>query len=233
MDRRDFLRCAGTGLACNRLAFGQVYKNVILVVDHSDVVANAPPVQWAANQLQQALLDAGLPVEHREHPAANEFSIVGCGSSTPFAAAAFRDAAIAAQNSPESLALFETGSTSSRAIVACGFDARGLAYALCELADRVRHGRGLQIERPILESPSNPVRSVMRQFTSELFDKPWFYDRDQWLAYLDLLATQRFNRLHLAFGFGYDSLNRVEDSYFLFLYPFVVSLPGYPVRATI
>jgi hypothetical protein len=232
MDRRDFLRCAGSGLACGRLTLGQAHKKVILVVDPSDTVATAPPVQWAAHQLRQALLDAGFPVEQRERPGANEFSIIACGPSAPFAVAAFRDAAIAAPNSPESLALFEVGSTSSRSIVAGGFDVRGLAYALTELADRVRHGRALQIDRPILENSSNPVRSVMRQFTSELLDKPWFYDREQWPAYLDLLATQRFNRLHLAFGFGYDSLNRVDDSYFLFLYPFVVSLPGYPVRAT-
>jgi hypothetical protein len=55
---------------------------------------------------------------------------------------------------------------------------RGLVYALLELADRVRlqPGTALSISTPILESPANPVRSVMRQFTSELLDKPWFYD---------------------------------------------------------
>jgi hypothetical protein len=72
----------------------------------------------------------------------------------------------------------------------------------------------------------------MRQFTSELLDKPWFYDREGWQHYLDLLADNHWNRLDLAFGLGYDSLNRVDDSYFLFLYPFVISVPGYPVYAT-
>jgi hypothetical protein len=232
MDRRDFLRRAGVAAACRSLALGESHKNVTLVVDPADSVATASPSQWAATQLQQALVASGFRVEHGEHPGAAEFSIVSCGSSSPWAAAVLRDAAVVAPYAPEGLAVFETGSTASRSIVACGADARGLTYALCELADRVRHGESLQIDRPILESPSNPVRSVMRQFTSELLDKPWFYDREQWLAYLDLLATQRFNRLHLAFGFGYDSLNRVEDSYFLFFYPFVVSLPGYAVRAT-
>jgi hypothetical protein len=47
-----------------------------------------------------------------------------------------------------------------------------------------------------------------------------------------MLATHRFNRLHLAFGFGYDSLQHVTDSYFLFAYPFLVGVPGYDVRVT-
>ncbi len=72
----------------------------------------------------------------------------------------------------------------------------------------------------------------MRQFTSEALDKPWFHDRESWTHYLTMLATHRFNRLHLAFGLGYDSLQRVADSYFLFLYPFLLAVPGYDVRVT-
>jgi hypothetical protein len=80
--------------------------------------------------------------------------------------------------------------------------------------------------------PFLPVRSVMRQFTSEPLDKPWWYDREGWTRYLAMLASHRFNRLHLAFGLGYDSLQRVSDSYALFLYPFLLDVPGYRVRAT-
>ncbi len=80
--------------------------------------------------------------------------------------------------------------------------------------------------------PAGAVRSVMRQFTSEIFDKPWFYDRDGWAAYLTMLAGHRFSRLHLAFGLGYDSLQHVADSYLLFAYPFLVAVPGYDVRVT-
>jgi hypothetical protein len=72
----------------------------------------------------------------------------------------------------------------------------------------------------------------MRQFTSQTLDTPWFHDREQWAAYLAMLATHRFNRLHVAFGLGYDSLQRVTDSYLLFAYPFFLEVPGYPVRVT-
>lgn len=75
------------------------------------------------------------------------------------------------------------------------------------------------------------VRSIQRLFTSEAEDKPWFYDRDMWLRYLGMLAENRFNRFNLSFGIGYDFLRQVTDAYFLFAYPFFLSVPGYTVRA--
>ena len=70
----------------------------------------------------------------------------------------------------------------------------------------------------------------MRIFVSETEDKPWFYSREVWLHYFDMLAENRFNRFQLAFGIGYDFLRDVSDSYFLFAYPFLVDVPGYRVR---
>ena len=165
-----------------------------------------------------------------------EICIVASGAEAPAAKAALRGARLAAPESPESLALLGTRVSGRRALLACGADARGLVYALLELADRVRPGRSplasLVQRQPVVERPANAVRSVMRQFTSETLDKRWFYDREQWMGYLAMIATHRFNRLHLAFGFGYDSLQRVTDSYLLFAYPFLLPVPGYDVRAT-
>jgi hypothetical protein len=45
-----------------------------------------------------------------------------------------------------------------------------------------------------------------------------------------MLATQRFNRFNLAYGIGYDFIRHVTDAYFLFTYPFLLSVPGYNVR---
>ena len=117
---------------------------------------------------------------------------------------------------------------------ACGHDARGLTYALLELADRVRHAAdplaALAVPKPVTERPANTVRSVTRLFTSDVEDKPWYNDREMWPAYLSMLAAQRFNRFNLAFGIGYDFLTDVTDAYFLFAYPFLLSVPGYNVR---
>jgi hypothetical protein len=75
------------------------------------------------------------------------------------------------------------------------------------------------------------VRSMQRLFVSEAEDKPWFYDREMWPHYLAMLAENQFNRFNLSFGIGYDFLRQVTDAYFLFAYPFFLSVPGYNVRA--
>lgn len=75
------------------------------------------------------------------------------------------------------------------------------------------------------------IRGIQRLFTSEIEDKPWFYDRDMWPRYTAMLAENHFNRFNLSFGIGYDFLREVTDAYFLFAYPFFLSVPGYNVRA--
>ena len=149
---------------------------------------------------------------------------------------ALKAANVIAPDEPESLVILNTRIGTRPVLLACAGDARGLVYALLELADRVRHpgapGGPLAFTRPIVDRPANEVRSVMRQFVSEPLDKGWFHDREMWPPYLTMLAGERFNRLHLAFGFGYDSLQQVSDSYLLFAYPFLLDVPGYKVRAT-
>jgi hypothetical protein len=241
MNRRRFLRqtaIGGGALGCESIATAQTGKGaaVSLVFDPADRVAAAAPVQWAAGELGQALTAAGVTVRRRERPQPGETSVIASGSTAPLAVAALKKAGIPAPRLAEALALLNTAAGGRQATVACGADARGLVYALLELADRVRLrmplDAALKIDKPITERPANPVRSVMRQFNSELLDKPWFYDREMWPAYLSMLAAQRFNRFHLAFGLGYDDLRQVADSYLLFLYPFLLSVPGYNVRAT-
>jgi hypothetical protein len=242
--RRDFLRRAGQAgavIAGDRLGFGQAPRRtaVSLVRDPADDVASAPPSRWALAQLEAAMTHAGMAVRQRENvrqAGADEICIVASGSSTPAAVSALKSAHVEAPAGPESLAILNARMDGRGALLACGADVRGLVYAVSELADRVRFApvprAALEIPHSIVERPANPVRSIMRQFTSEVLDKPWFYDREQWTHYLDMLATQRFNRFHLAFGLGYDSLQQVADSYFLFLYPFLLTVPGYRVRVT-
>ena len=51
-----------------------------------------------------------------------------------------------------------------------------------------------------------------------------------WEQYLTMVTAQRFNRFNLGLGIGYDFLQNVTDAYFLFAYPFFLSVPGYNVR---
>ncbi len=243
MKRRDFLKAGLAGVALARARHGTPRHSeqpaVALVADPADAVAAAGPSRWALEELHQSLADAGVRVhtlDRVEAAGPDELCVVAAGPATPAAAAALSDRGLRAPDAPEGLTLVEGRVSGRRVVLACGADVRGLAYALLELADRVRSGapllQSLAVPQPIVEAPANRVRSVMRQFTSETLDRPWFYDRDGWTRYLTMLATHRFNRLHLAFGLGYDSLQRVTDSYFLFAYPFLVRVPGYAVRVT-
>ena len=89
---------------------------------------------------------------------------------------------------------------------------------------------GLHLAEAIEEHPANQVRSVSRLFCSELEDKPWYYDKDFWRGYLDVLAASRFNRFNFTFGLGYDFPRGVTGDYFHFPYPYLVEVPGYDVR---
>jgi hypothetical protein len=157
------------------------------------------------------------------------------GYGTPHASMILKNARIAAPNMPECLALVRSTYRGRQILLACGSDARGLMYAILELADRVQHSddpiQALNAQQPVAEQPCNRVRSVGRLFVSDIEDKAWFNDREMWPAYFSMLASHRFNRFHLGLGIGYDSLQSVADAYFLFAYPFLLSVPGYKVRA--
>jgi hypothetical protein len=136
---------------------------------------------------------------------------------------------------PDSFALAAPKTGGPRVLTASGGDARGLTYALLEIADIVEQSSGsaeaLRTLPSVSQWPRNEVRAVSRLFTSDVHDKPWFNDREMWPAYFEMLASNRFNRFHLAFGIGYDFLREVTDCYFVFAYPFFVSPSGYNVRA--
>jgi hypothetical protein len=203
---------------------------VRIVWDSSDEVATADPVRWASGQLREALAAHGIATDVPGAPAAARVVVIGGPTSTA--------ARVAGDNLPEvaeGLALVSGAHDGVSATFACGSDVRGLVYAILELADRVRCGTdalaALAIERPISERPANQIRGVARLFVSDVEDKAWFYDRDFWQRYLTLLASQRFNRIHLALGIGHDFLVNVTDAYFLYPYPFFVDVPGYDVRS--
>ena len=137
---------------------------------------------------------------------------------------------------PESLALILGKYKNRPTLLACRRDARGLVYAMTELADRVRNcprlSSNLNVSEPIVEQPTACMHGIMRSFTSDVEDKPWYNDRKFWKPYLSMLASQRFNRFNLAFGIGYDFTRNIKDAYFYFAYPFLLSVAGYNVRAT-
>ena len=218
MNRRTFI---GSAAAAALSARERTSRGVSIVVDGTDQVAQEGPAVWAAKELEQTLSSRGV-------------TVFRCGSVASAKPGDFCIVAAARASVPEGLSI-EPGSAGNRKVLsAYGHDSRGLTYALLELADRAKNAddpvAALMATKAMTERPANTVRGMMRMFTSDVEDKPWYNDREMWPAYLTTLATQRFNRFHLAFGIGYDFIRQVTDGYFLFTYPFLLSVPGYKVR---
>jgi hypothetical protein len=234
IHRRSFLGATGlAGAAAMAGPFAQAApaKTVALLLNDDDPLVQSQPVRRALRVLEEALTKSGYVVRRfqRDADAPNDaqwIRIGGLEHSTIDIDGEQVDFAALPEAMELGSGVFES------AVDAKGSDPRGLSYALYELAERANAGKPLRDGRDVLQSSFAPVRSVMRQFVSEQYDKPWFTDREMWPRYLAMLAAARFNRLHLAFGLGYDMLKNVEDSYFLFLYPFLMAVPGYDVRVT-
>jgi len=231
LNRRRFLQTTAA-VAAAATTKGQS-RSVAIVIDPADPVASSGPARWAAGELERALADRGVQVRVYANAAQARGSglrVMSSGMSSPAASAALKTAGARAEAVPEALALCQA----EEVVWACGHDPRGLTYALLELADRARNAAdplaALAVPKAVAERPANTIRSVTRLFTSDVEDKPWYNDREMWPAYLSMLAAQRFNRFNLALGIGYDFLTNVTDAYFLFAYPFLLSVPGYNVR---
>jgi hypothetical protein len=223
MRRRRFLERVGGGALASLAAAGKAAPEeaagLVIVLDPADPVASAAPARSAADLLRRACEARGLPAR----------LLRSAGDSRPDELRVLARGSAAA---PESFALVPKG---ARELLATAPDPRGLAYALCELADRVSHADGdarsaLRLAAPQLERPRCRIRGVMRPFVSEVEDTGWFHDRAFWKSYLAMLVTQRFNRFNLALGIGYDFARQLRDTYFYFAYPFLLAVPGHDVR---
>jgi len=236
LNRRRFIRVtagAAAGAASGLTTLAVATRGSAIITDPADPVASSEAAQWAAAELARSLVERGLSARVYRDLAQvpkGDIRIMAAGMASPDAAAALKAAGASVEAVPEALALCQ----GNEGVWACGHDARGLTYALLELADRVRLSpdplAGLTVPKPVNERPANRVRSITRLFTSDVEDKPWYNDREMWPAYLTNLAAQRFNRFSLAFGIGYDFLTAVTDACFVFTYPFLLSVPGYNVR---
>jgi hypothetical protein len=226
--RRNFLKLmgavSGAGIAPAWAAAGEVS----LLLD-----AGSPPAALAAKHLASALATHGVMLGNiADLKSAKGLVIIAALPNAPLAAGFAPPAAGWA--SPDCLRLVPGTIQGQPALLVSATDTRGFVYGLHELAERVAFGgpAALQLDAAIEETSPNRVRSVARAFLSEIEDKAWFYDRDGWRAYLDMLVAARFNRFNFALGFGYDFPKGVTGDYLHFPYPYLVQVPGYDVTIT-
>ncbi len=234
MPRRNFLKLAGAAGVCglSQTGFAAPQKRICLFVDPENSAAASVPAMRAIARLGEALGAKGVKHEivRSVDPAEGAGFCVVVANGDSLLARGFPRTAMSP--APEGLRMTGGKVGGVPAVLVSASDPRGFVYALLELAERVLYGddpfESLQLANPIEEKPANEVRSVSRYFCSELEDKPWYYDREFWSAYLDHLVTSRFNRFTFAFGLEYDFPRGVTDDYFHFVYPYLVEVPGYP-----
>ncbi|HUV68470.1 MAG TPA: hypothetical protein VMW15_02330 [Terracidiphilus sp.] len=231
IERREFLKLAGavSAVSLTQGALAQTEQRFSIEIDAADPVASGAPVRWAADQLGAALKEKGAVVVDADHVGGADFRVIVAGAGSPLAKGFSQ--ADAELGGAESLRLMPGKRDGAQAILVSGSDERGFVYALLELAERVRFesnpASALHLTRTLEEKPANEVRSVGRYFCSEAEDPAWYYDKDFWRGYLDMLATCRFNQFCLAYGLEYDFPKGVTGDYFHFPYPYLVEVPGY------
>jgi len=227
LARRNVLKLMGAApVAAPALAEG---SGVFLLREKTGPAA-APAVQLATAKLEAALAAHGARLVSVSDPAQANGMIIVIATPSSALAAPF-PAPAAGWAAPDCLRLVPG---EGHSLLLSATDVRGFVYGLHELAERVAFGgpAALALKDRVEETSPNRVRSVARAFLSEIEDKAWFYDRQGWRDYLDMLVAARFNRFNFALGFGYDFPKGVTGDYLHFPYPYLVEVPGYPVSIT-
>src|ERR1035437_8669935 len=114
----------------------------------------------------------------------------------------------------------------------CGTDGSGVIYGCREIIDRLQKEKKLDLPASYTDAPEMvmrgtcigmqkptylPGRTVYEYpYTPETF--PWFYDKKQWIEYLDMLVANRMNSLYLWNGHPFASLVKLKE------YPFAVEV---------
>lgn len=117
-------------------------------------------------------------------------------------------------------------------IVISGADESGTLYGCIELADRIKKEGQLPKFIDFSDQPEMVLRGTCiglqkteylpgyhvyeYPYTPENF--PWFYDKEQWIEYLDMMVDYRYNSLYLWNGHPFASLVKLDD------YPYAVEV---------
>ena len=171
--------------------------------------------QYAAEYLQKKLTEMGYTVSPKK-----------------------ADCKITLSNANSGTAEGYTIAKDKKGIMVTGNDATGVIYGCVELADRIRQAGGLDkfVAMPSQQTIQEAPQMVMRgtciglqktvylpghgvyeyPYTPENF--PWFYDKAEWVKYLDMMVENKYNSLYLWNGHPFASLVKLKD------YPFALEV---------
>ena len=122
--------------------------------------------------------------------------------------------------------------TKKNTTLICGNDGNGAIYGCREIIDRLQNSKKLDLPASMTDAPEMVMRGTCigiqkptllpghmlyeYPYAPETF--PWFYDKAQWVKYLDMLVENRMNSLYLWNGHPFASLVKLKD------YPFAVEV---------
>ncbi|MBO5630947.1 MAG: hypothetical protein J5965_17910, partial [Aeriscardovia sp.] len=164
--------------------------------------------QYAAEYLQKKLTEMGYTVSPKK-----------------------ADCKITLSNANSGTAEGYTIAKNKKGITVTGNDATGVIYGCVELAERIKTTGSLDIQ-PVTETPGMVMRGTCiglqktvylpghavyeYPYTPENF--PWFYDKAEWVKYLDMMVENKYNSLYLWNGHPFASLVKLKD------YPFALEV---------
>lgn len=184
--------------------------------------------RFAAEQLEKALTAAGY-----------EVTFTSLGNTTirhnVDSATLRADHIIYLSQAVDTIGLKQEGftiTTSGNVTRVEGNDGSGVIYGSRELIDHLQQYKDLNFPVQLTDAPEMVLRGacVGLQKTTYLpghgvyeypyspENFPWFYDKEQWIKYLDMLVENRMNSLYLWNGHPFASLVKLEE------YPFALEV---------
>ena len=188
----------------------------------------AKPVQHGLGKLRRALQAKGVSVEEAASlQRANGKAVVvaGLAASAGEPARLLADLKLSPLRETESLLIRRFNRDAKVVVLVAGADARGLMYALLDLADRVSWAKSAEQPfsevRDAQERPFAPERALSIYTFNRAYWESRFYDEAYWARYLDVLAQNRFSSVVLIYGY--------ENGGFLApCYPYFFDVPEFP-----
>ena len=201
----------GTLLICASMLVGcqKTKVNIVLPTDATN------RIEFAGDQLKKALTDAGYqPIVQTNDAEIDTTQIT-----------------ILLAQAEDTTGLKKEGfhiTTQGKVTTVTGNDGSGVIYGSRELIDHLNDNKDLNFPVDFADAPEMvlrgaaigvqkteflPGRTVYEYpYTPASF--PWFYDKEHWIEYLDMLVANRMNSLYLWNGHPFASLVTLED------YPF-------------
>lgn len=183
-------------------------------------------IQFGAGKLAEALNKAGYKTriqQQNSFPSRNN-TIFITEKSEAQATQLLKQSGIAVANLDHKEGFSISTSSNNKAAIV-GSDVTGALYGCLELADQIKATGKLPQNLTLNDHPEMVLRGTaiglqkptelpgrgMYEYPYTPEDFPWFYDKDLWIQYLDMLVENRYNSLYLWNGHPFSSLVKVKE----------------------